>query len=150
MTAPPVATYRDAILKLLGNDESAQVWIDAFWAIQAARTSDTYLCFLRTINALIDALIGNLPKQNLSLEGDDPRGTGARSQRDARRIELIAIRQNISGELALVGDATASLPATGVMTRTAPVPSPTGWPDANATFYPGDPNWLAWVTRFAP
>lgn len=36
------------------------------------------------------------------------------------------------------------LPTSGVITRTAPIASPTGWPDANDTRRTGDPNRRLW------
>jgi hypothetical protein len=144
-------TYRSTITRMLGDGEFVQVNVDAFWAIQAARTSNLYLVYLRTLDALISGELGNLGKQNLSLEGDDPRGTGARSQRDARRVELLAIRQNITDNLTRAEDAgTGLLPAAGVMSAVSPTASPSGYPDANAIGYSGSPDPAYTTHRIMP
>jgi hypothetical protein len=53
----------------------------------------------------------------------------------------LAIRQSIQSDLKGAEEATAGgLPTAGVMTRVAPIVSPSGWPDANADRYAGTPN----------
>jgi hypothetical protein len=137
-TLPSVQTYQDAIVDALGGGADLRAIVEAHWLIQSVRLGgDGYRTYLETQLALVRREIGTLD-EHLSYPVEGDLAARERTRLDALRLLLSATQSALADATA---SASSSAPVAGVMTKVAPIASPTGWPDANASRYTGDPYW---------
>lgn len=117
-----------------------QQYIRLLWDGNDRFARTPFVQYLYTKNDAIDLLLGNLDElESFPVEGDQA------ARLASRRSILFGLKRTIEDRLARIGFGVASYgPAVGVLTATAPIPSPSGAPDANDPLWRGDPNTRPW------
>lgn len=134
--------WRQRIVVELNGGAILQQHIRVLWDGNDRLSLTPYVQYLVTKNDAIDLLLGNLDEE------EQFPVTGDKSSRLSERHRiLLDLRRRIEESLTRLKYG-AAIPAMGLLTATAPIPSPAGAPDANDTALRGDPNTrLPWVVE---
>ena len=145
------SSYQQFILAEIGDTGIVEPWIDTIWLLYADYSViDPRLQYLYSKLKAIDMLEGAF-RESVQFQVQDNLDVYMQQKFD----HLATMRKQTRDDIAqTIHDQTALLNAGGLspkvdfLTQTAPIMSPTNAPDANDSYYRGDPNKAPRTFRF--